>query len=218
MFTGLVEEIGYVVLFEMSDSLSVLLTISANIIMQNLKLGDSIAVNGVCLTVTTFNITQKHFTLGIAPETLRKTNLGDVKQGDLVNLERSMQPTSKFGGHFVQGHVDGTGVILSFQSEKDSLWVKVKTSPDLVRYIVSKGFIAVDGTSLTVVDVHYPSSESDECWFMFMLVAYTQQKITLSRKKVGQRVNLEVDMMGKYIVNFLDHQLPSYLKAARSKL
>ncbi|CAI5505343.1 unnamed protein product [Closterium sp. Naga37s-1] len=156
------------------------------------RLGDSIAVNGTCLTVTTFD--SSSFVVGLAPETLRRTNLGDLKEGSPVNLERSLRADSRLGGHFVQGHVDGTGVITNKRPEGDSLWLTVQCDPSLLKYIVPKGYIAVDGTSLTVVEVN-----DEESWFTFMLVAYTQQKIVVPGKQIGDRVNLEVDIVGKYV-------------------
>lgn len=171
--------------------------VQARLSLHGLTLGDSIAINGTCLTVTSFDSTS--FTVGLAPETLRKTSLGEVSPGSLVNLERSLQPQSRMGGHFVQGHVDGTGTIVSMEPEGDSLWVKVKTSPEILRYIVPKGFIAVDGTSLTVVGIF-----DDESAFNFMLVAYTQQKIVIPAKKVGSKVNIEVDILGKYVERLVE--------------
>jgi riboflavin synthase len=144
------------------------------------------------------NITNEDFTVGLSPETLRKTSLIELKTGSLVNLERAVQPDSRMGGHFVQGHVDGTGMIVEKEPEGDSLWIKVKADKGLLKYIVPKGFIAVDGTSLTVVDV----MEEEEC-FNFMLVAYTQQKVVVPLKEVGQKVNLEVDILGKYVERLL---------------
>lgn len=173
------------------------MTVEANEVLADVKLGDSIAVNGTCLTVTSFD--SSSFLVGLAPETLRKTSLGECVSGSSVNLERSLRPDSRMGGHFVQGHVDGTGVIESFRPEGDSLWVTISTSPDLIKFIVPKGYIAVDGTSLTVVDVNSQTS----C-FTFMLVAYTQQKIVIPLKKVGDKVNLEVDIVGKYVVRMLE--------------
>lgn len=193
MFTGIIEEIG------VAESLAVVqggwtLTIQANTVLQGTALGHSIAVNGACLTVT--GLTDRTFTVGLSPETLRRTNLGDVQSGDGVNLERSLAADGRIGGHFVQGHIDGTGVVRSFQPEGDSLWVTVEAAPELLRYIVPKGYIAVDGTSLTVVEV-LPDA------FTFMLVAYTQQHITLPRKPIGSRVNLEVDVLAKYVERFI---------------
>ncbi|KAF4390970.1 hypothetical protein G4B88_030648 [Cannabis sativa] len=121
-------------------------------VLKGVNLGDSIAVNGTCLTVTQFDNQLSKFIVGLAPETLRKTSLAEISTGSLVNLERAVQPTSRMGGHFVQGHVDGTGEIVSMEPEGDSLWIKVKASKEIFKYVVPKGLITVDGTSLTVVD------------------------------------------------------------------
>lgn len=172
--------------------------IGAKTVLEGVSLGDSIAVNGTCLTVTQFDNQISEFTVGLSPETLRKTSLVELSAGSLVNLERAVQPTSRMGGHFVQGHVDGTGEIVSMEAEEDSLWVKVKAAKEVLKYVVPKGFIAVDGTSLTVVDVF----DEEDC-FNFMLVAYTQQKVVIPLKKVGQKVNLEVDILGKYVERLL---------------
>ncbi|MBO0858895.1 MAG: riboflavin synthase [Chloracidobacterium sp.] len=189
MFTGIVEEVGIIEsLSEAAGGWS--LTVKAQTVLEGARLGHSIAVNGACLTVTT--LTDEGFTVGLAPETLRRTNLGALLPGDVVNLERSLSANGRIGGHFVQGHVDGVGEVRALQPEGDSLWVTVGTASEILRYIVPKGFIAVDGVSLTVVDV-FPDA------FTFMLVAYTQQRITLSRKTIDSRVNLEVDILGKYV-------------------
>lgn len=172
--------------------------IEAKTVLDGVNLGDSIAVNGTCLTVTQFDTQVSDFTVGLSPETLRKTSLIELESGSVVNLERAVTPTTRMGGHFVQGHVDGTGVIVSKVPEGDSLWVKVKAGKELLKFVVPKGFIAVDGTSLTVVDVF----DDEEC-FNFMLVAYTQQKVVIPLKKVGQKVNLEVDILGKYVERLL---------------
>jgi riboflavin synthase len=189
MFTGIVEEVGVVEsLAEAAGGWS--LTVKAQTVLEDASLGHSVAVNGACLTVTA--LTDDGFTVGLSPETLRRTNLCALRPGDGVNLERSLAANGRIGGHFVQGHVDGMGEVRAFQSEGDSLWVTVGTAPELLRYIVPKGFIAVDGVSLTVVDV-FPGA------FTFMLVAYTQQRITLPHKSADSRVNLEVDILGKYV-------------------
>jgi len=188
MFTGLVEEIGAVAAIRKTDR-SFALTVAAKTVLGDVKLGDSVAVNGVCLTVTAFD--GESFTVGLAPETLKRTNLGDLNDGNPVNLERSLLPSMRMGGHFVQGHVDGTGVIKSFRPDRDALWLTVETDPALMRYIVTKGYIAIDGASLTVVD-------TGPDWFNVTLIDYTQQKIVLPRKKPGERVNLEVDILAKY--------------------
>lgn len=193
MFTGIVEEIGAVESLS-NDAGGCSLTVRAQTVLGGARLGDSLAINGTCLTVTALN--SNSFTVGLSPETLRRTNLGDLRPGDGVNLERSLAADGRIGGHFVQGHVDGTGVVRAFRPEGDSLWVTVEAAPDLLRYIVPKGYIAVDGVSLTVVSV-FPDA------FTFMLVAYTQQHITLPSKPPGSRVNLEVDILGKYVEKFI---------------
>ncbi|KAK4268171.1 hypothetical protein QN277_024860 [Acacia crassicarpa] len=198
LFTGIVEEMGTIKQLGDTKHGGFDMKIGAKTILEGINLGDSIAVNGTCLTVTNFDHKASDFMVGLAPETLRKTSLIELEVGSLVNLERAVTPTSRMGGHFVQGHVDGAGEIVSMDPEGDSLWVKVKAAKDLLKYIVPKGFIAVDGTSLTVVDVF----DEEEC-FNFMLVAYTQQKIVIPLKKVGQKVNLEVDILGKYVERLL---------------
>ena len=199
MFTGLVEEMGNVAaVANAGDRFD--LTISAKTAIDGVQLGDSIAVNGVCLTVTRFD--DASFTVGLAPETLKRTNLGDLSAGDPVNLERSLLPTTRLGGHFVQGHVDGTGVIKSFKPDQDALWLTVEADPALMQYIVTKGYIAIDGTSLTVVD-------TGTDWFNVTLVNYTQSKIILPQKKAGDRVNLEVDILAKYVERLIDARATS---------
>ena len=137
---------------------------------------------------------KKEFKVGLAPETLSRTYFKHLKSGDKVNLERASEIGGRNSGHFVQGHVDGTGTITERFTEDDSMWYKISVDyPDMLRYIVPKGFIAIDGTSLTVVDV-----DAEEKWFTFMLVEYTQKKIIIPSKMKGDKVNLEVDVLGKY--------------------
>ncbi|CAN4103329.1 unnamed protein product [Withania somnifera] len=198
LFTGIVEEIGQIKQLGYDKPDSFTMKIQAKLILEDINLGDSISVNGTCLTVDDFDTEKSEFSAGLAPETLRKTSLIELEQGSLVNLERALRPSTRMGGHFVQGHVDGTGEIVELKPEGDSLWVKVKTAKEILRYIVPKGFIAVDGASLTVVDVF----DEDEC-FNFMLVAYTQQNVVIPTKKVGQKVNLEVDILGKHVEKLL---------------
>lgn len=199
MFTGLVEEIGVVAeLAERAGGWS--LGVRAARTVEGTRLGDSVAVNGTCLTVT--HLDGGLLTFGLSPETLRRTNLGELEMGSPVNLERSLSADGRIGGHFVQGHVDGTGVIRQLQPDGDSLWVTVGAAPELLRYIVPKGYVTVDGASLTVVEV-LSGVEGLADAFTFMLVAYTRAHITLPSKVVGSRVNLEVDILGKYVENFL---------------
>ncbi|KAF8250210.1 Lumazine-binding protein [Wilcoxina mikolae CBS 423.85] len=199
MFTGIVETIGTVSsLVPLDDSSTggggTSLTISnAECILDDVHLGDSIAVNGTCLTVTEF--TKDTFKVGVAPETLRRTNLGDLKVGMGVNLERAVAGHVRFGGHFVQGHVDTTATILSKTPDGNAITIRFRPSdPAVLVYIVEKGYITLDGASLTIVAV-----DDKEEWFEVMLVAYTQEKIVIPKKQVGESVNVEVDMAGKYI-------------------
>ncbi len=189
MFTGIVEEVGRVLSLQQVDD-GWELTVDAKKVLDGTHRGDSIAVEGTCLTVTEMG--ECGFMVGLAPETLARTHLGTLEQGDPINLERSLPVDGRFDGHFVQGHIDGTGAIREFRPDGDSLWVEVETTNEILRYLVPKGYVAVDGVSLTVVEVKNDS-------FAFMLVAYTQEHISLPQKKVGDRVNLEVDILGKYI-------------------
>ncbi|XP_075482606.1 riboflavin synthase-like [Primulina tabacum] len=209
LFTGIVEEIGKVEQLGFDNNNSFTMKILAKTILEDVHLGDSISVNGTCLTVTEFDTVSSEFSVGLSPETLRKTSLGELESGSLVNLERALSPSSRMGGHFVQGHVDGTGEIVEKVAEGDSLWVKVKVTNELLKYIVPKGFIAVDGTSLTVVDVF----DNEGC-FNFMLVAYTQQKVVIPLKEVGQKVNLEVDILGKYVERLLSSGFVDSIKSS----
>ncbi len=185
MFTGIVEEIG--VSREVTPGR---LVIGAKKVIDGTKPGDSIAINGVCLTVT--STSGDGFTVDIMPETMRRTNIGRLHYGDQVNLERAILVGGRFGGHFVQGHVDDTGRVLSVTPEGEALIVKMSAPPKLMRYIVNKGFIAVDGVSLTVIDL-------DGFSFSISLVAYTKKQTTLGIRKPGDVVNLEVDIIAKYI-------------------
>lgn len=196
MFTGIVEELGQVLECSPTDT-GFDLVVGCNTVLGDTQLGDSIAVNGVCLTVT--KITDASFTVGLAPETRSRTNLDTLKPGTPLNLERSVTPSTRMGGHFVQGHVDATGVIKSFNKDKDALWVALEVPNDLMRYIVSKGYITLDGTSLTVV-------ETGENWFNVTLVAYTQQHIVMPTKSIGDKVNIEVDVLGKYVEKLIEHR------------
>jgi riboflavin synthase len=209
LFTGIVEEMGTVKGLGTVDDGGFEMKIAASTVLGGVNLGDSIAVNGTCLTVTEFDTDVGEFKVGLSPETLRKTSLIELKDGSLVNLERAVMPTSRMGGHFVQGHVDGTGEIVEMKPEGDSLWIKVRVeSKDLLKYIVPKGFIAIDGTSLTVVDVF----DSEDC-FNFMLVAYTQNNVVIPLKKIGEKVNLEVDILGKYVERLLSSGFVESIKA-----
>ena len=205
VFSGIVEEMGTVVslqtdkemlLWDGTTGEGTELIVDGPIASDGAYVGCSIAVNGVCLTATRINIDdQPKFSLTLAPETLRRTNLGALKEGAKVNLERSLAADGRNSGHYVQGHVDTTGKVLKKTLEGDSLWVEIEVNdPDLLACIVPKGYVAVDGTSLTVCEVDAAGG-----WFDFMLVAYTQQKIVIPKKSVGETVNLEVDVLAKYV-------------------
>ena len=195
MFTGIVEEMGHVRDCRQQGE-NFILSIDANVVLDGTQLGDSIAVNGVCLTVTEQDA--KGFVTGLAPETRKRTNLDTLVSGSAVNLERSVTPTTRMGGHFVQGHVDGTGTVREFRKDQDALWVTIGAPPEVMKYVVEKGYITLDGTSLTVVDV-------GQDYFTVTLVAYTQAHIILPSKKVGDKINIEVDVLGKYVERILQY-------------
>ena len=185
MFTGIVEEVGSV--RAVGDGS---LVIGASEVLSDVEVGDSIAVNGACLTVTTHD--DSSFSVDVVPETLRRTNLGELEVGSPVNLERSMPANGRFGGHIVQGHVDGTATIHSIRGEGDALMVVFDAPISLMRYVVEKGFIAVDGASLTIVNC-------DNFSFSVTIIPHTQENTVFKHKKTGDSVNLEVDIMAKYI-------------------
>ncbi|EFQ98230.1 riboflavin synthase subunit alpha [Nannizzia gypsea CBS 118893] len=200
MFTGLVEKVGTVTALDPQDDSSTggggtSLTISdCEEILTDTKLGDSICVNGTCLTVTAFD--KSSFKVGVAPETLRRTNLGSLKAGSPVNLERSVLATTRMGGHFVQGHVDTTAELLSVTPDGNSLVLRMQPRDrSLLRYVVEKGFIALDGASLTITKV----KDGEDGWWEVMLIAYTQEKVVTSKKKPGDSINVEIDLVGKYV-------------------
>jgi len=197
MFTGIVEEMGQVQSVS-NSSTGYEMTITARTALDGVQLGDSISVNGVCLTVTWFNANS--FTVGVAPETRSLTNLERLKAGDPVNLERAVTPTTRLGGHYVQGHVDGVGELARMQPDGESLRVTINAPQELTKYMVPKGFIALDGVSLTLVDVAATS-------FSIMLVAYTQQHIVLPTRQLGDLVNIEVDILGKYVEKLISSRL-----------
>ena len=185
MFTGIIEEVGKV-----SSTPAGSLVIAASEVVSGIKDGGSIAVNGVCLTVTSF--TANSFSVDVMPETLKRTNLGLLSAGDKVNLERPVALGGQMGGHLVQGHVDDTGRVASVLWEGEATLIKFEASPEVVRFVVEKGFIAVDGISLTIA-----SKEANS--FEVSVVDYTRQHSTLGNRQVGDLVNLEVDIIAKYV-------------------
>ena len=189
MFTGIIEEVGTVRKIGGGT-----LAIDATKVIEDVHLGDSIAVNGVCLTVTSFD--REHFEADVMPETLRRSNLGMLKSGDQVNLERAMAADGRFGGHIVSGHIDGTGIIRSMQRDENAVWVRIETGQGILKYIVEKGSITIDGISLTVAAV----TARD---FSVSIIPHTGAETTLLTRREGDTVNLETDILAKYTEKLL---------------
>lgn len=196
MFTGIVEEKGKVRYIKLAGTSGVL-AIKARKVLEGTKIGDSIAVNGVCLTVT--SLQADGFTADVMAETIRRSSLGSCKAGSSVNLERAMAAEGRFGGHIVSGHIDGTGTIRSMIREENAIWVSIKTSPQILHLIVEKGSICIDGISLTVAKV-------DEEGFQVSVIPHTGEETILLEKVPGDPVNLENDVVGKYVEKLLGLQ------------
>lgn len=193
MFTGIIEELGVVANIQRTGD-SFVLTIEAKKILEDVHLGDSIAVNGVCLTVTSFS--NKQFTVDVMPETVKASSLNALKRGTKVNLERAMAAGGRFGGHFVSGHIDGTGVIKSKKQLENAIYYEIEAPSNILRYVIVRGSITVDGTSLTVFGV---TNET----FTLSLIPHTLSESIIGLKDSGDIVNLECDMIGKYVGHFL---------------
>ncbi len=193
MFTGIVEELGKIRSLSMAGT-SGKIAIQARKVLESTKIGDSIAVNGICLTVVTLQ--NDGFTADVMAETVRRSSLGSCRTGDQVNLERAMAADGRFGGHIVAGHIDGTGTITAMEKEENAVWVTIKAGADILRYVVEKGSIAIDGISLTVAYV-------DDACFRVSVIPHTGEETTLLKKNPGDIVNLETDMIGKYVEKLL---------------
>ncbi|RAK22237.1 riboflavin synthase alpha chain [Anoxybacillus vitaminiphilus] len=193
MFTGIIEEVGTIEQMKQSGE-AIVLTIGARKILEDVKLGDSIAVNGVCLTVTSF--TTQSFTVDVMPETVRATSLRTLKRGSKVNLERAMAANGRFGGHFVSGHVDGVGEIIRKEPVANAVYYEIKVPKELRKYMIFKGSVAVDGTSLTIFGL------TDDT-FTISLIPHTRAETILGDKQVGDIVNIECDVIGKYVEQFI---------------
>lgn len=193
MFTGIVEEMG-ILRSVRRGAHSAVLSIGAETVLSDLKIGDSVAVNGVCLTATT--VDAGGFTADVMHETLNRSSLGALAPGNPVNLERAMAADGRFGGHMVAGHIDGTGTITETRRDDNAVWYTVSAAPSLLRYIVEKGSIAIDGISLTVAAV-----EADR--FFVSVIPHTAAVTVLGRKQPGDIVNLETDLIGKYVEKLL---------------
>ncbi len=207
MFTGIIEELGVVETLEDQGD-AVRLTLTGPLVSEDLSLGDSVAVNGCCLTVA--ERSDASFTADVMRETLDKTSLGALTPGASVNLERAVTATTRLGGHIVQGHVDGTGTVVARTPSEHWELVEVSLPAGIDRYLVPKGSITVDGVSLTVVDVTSGSASpgADEATFTVSLIPETLARTTLGRARVGDTVNLEVDVIAKYVERLLHHDTP----------
>lgn len=194
MFTGIIEELGTVRHVAPGN-----LELAARMVLEGTRLGDSIAVNGVCLTVTA--LSPGGFTADVMPETLRRSSLGQLWPGSKVNLERAMAADGRFGGHIVTGHIDGTGTVSSLRREGNAVWVTIAAPPELLAGIVEKGSIAIDGISLTVAEV----TDRD---FAVSIIPHTGAQTTLLDRKAGDTVNLETDILGKYVAKLLGREEP----------
>lgn len=193
MFTGIVEEIG-TVLDVQKGIKSIKMHIQGKVVLEDTRLGDSICTNGVCLTVT--QLYKDSFEVDIMPETALKSNLGDLKQGSLVHLERALTLQSRLGGHMVSGHIDGTGTIKAITKDENATWLTIGASKELLKYMIYKGSIAIDGVSLTIAQL-------GEAEFKVSLIPHTGSHTHLLHKKIGETVNLECDMVGKYVERML---------------
>lgn len=193
MFTGIIEETGTIESMKKAGH-SMALTIKCSKILEDVHLGDSIAVNGICLTVTDF--TKNQFTVDVMPETVKATSLNELSKGSKVNLERAMAANGRFGGHFVSGHVDGTAEITRIEEKSNAVYYDVKMDPSLTKTLVLKGSITVDGVSLTIFGL-------TEDTVTISLIPHTISETTFSEKTIGSKVNIECDMIGKYMYRFL---------------
>lgn len=205
MFTGIVEEVGKIKAIKNGEKSSIV-TISTFSVLDNTIVGDSICTNGVCLTVRKIN--NNNFEADVMAETLRMSNLGNLKIGDSVNLERALTLNKRLGGHLVSGHIDGIGEITSREKEDNAIWITIKTSPDILRYIIKKGSITIDGISLTIAYV-------DEILFKVSIIPHTGKSTTLLNKQQGETVNLECDLIGKYVEKLLGIQKQENIKVDR---
>ena len=193
MFTGIIEEVGRIRAIE-RQAVSARLTVAASKVLSDVHLGDSIAVNGVCLTVTSFG--RDYFCADVMHETLNRSSLGKLVSGSAVNLERAMAADGRFGGHIVSGHIDGTGKVAAITKDDNAIWYQIKTDIGILKYIVEKGSVAIDGISLTV-------AKTDSQSFSVSIIPHTAGATTLSLRKAGDVVNLENDIVGKYIEKFI---------------
>lgn len=208
MFTGIIEEIGTIQAIQ-KGRLSSVLTIQGKTVFSDIHIGDSIAVNGVCLTVTGYE--KDTFQADVMPETLSRSSLGSLKLGSPVNLERAMLANGRFGGHIVSGHIDGTGCITAIKPDHNAVWFTIQTPLHLLRYTIEKGSVAIDGISLTIAQLTKDA-------FCVSIIPHSLKHTILSQKRVGDIVNLEMDCIGKYVERLLDSDFaPSQKQSALTK-
>ena len=198
MFTGIIEETGNLV--KIGDGN---ITIECSKILEDMKIGDSISTNGICLTVTKFD--NKSFSADVMPETIRRTSLENLKSGDVINLERALRLCDRLGGHIISGHIDGIGTIKSMKPEGNAIIVTIKTEKDLLRYIAAKGSIALDGMSLTVVN-------ANDIDFSVSLIPHTRDVTNFKYKKIGSLVNIEIDVLARYIERLMNFKSSTITK------
>ena len=193
MFTGIIEEVGSLKKLQ-KEAAGAVFEISCKRVLEGLQIGDSIAANGVCLTATAF--TSHSFTAAAMHETLRRSTLGNLHPGSPINLERAMAANRRFGGHMVAGHIDGTGTISNIEKDGNAVWYTLQASPQILRYIVEKGSVALDGISLTVAEVRAD-------YFKVSVIPHTLAQTALAQKRTGDCVNIENDIIGKYVEKLL---------------
>ncbi|MEW5819445.1 MAG: riboflavin synthase [Cyanobacteriota bacterium] len=206
MFTGIIEEIGKINKIEPVTN-GIKLTVIANIVLQGLKLGDSISINGACQTVISFS--DSYFTVEVSPETLNVTTFKYLKLGDNVNLERALKLSDRLGGHLVNGHVDSVGELIDIKNDGFSKIISFKAPEEVAKYLVYKGSVCIDGISLTIADLKLNGKE-----FSVAVIPHTLQNTTLLSKKSGQKVNLEVDIIAKYVEKLLKNSNNEYSSAS----
>ena len=187
MFTGIIEEVGKVIALNNDE-----LTIECSTVVEDSKIGDSISTNGICLTIT--HMTSSQFTVDLSPETLNRTNASTLAIGSVINLERAMSINSRFGGHYVQGHVDTTGQIEAIKPEADSYFITISFPPEYAKYIVEKGYVAINGISLTITNC-------EESTLTICVIPYTFTHTNLEYLHLKDQVNIEVDILAKYVMN-----------------
>ena len=196
MFTGIIEEIGIVRSIQWGSKSAVLI-IGASKILEDIKTGDSINTNGACLTVTSFSSLE--FSVDVMAETIQRTNLYSLRIGSKVNLERALKVSDRLGGHIVSGHIDGTGTIINIKKEDNAVWITIKTNPGILKYIIKKGSVTIDGISLTVTELNNET-------FKVSIIPHTGFQTTLLTKHINDKVNIECDQVGKYIEKFMLNQ------------